>query len=171
MLAAADVELAQETTATFPNLVGMSNLGNKGKISGNVHRDFMALCNKQQCCMPEPVVINMPFKIPKGVFKQGILLPHEVFSALYNFYPEAFRKIICPSDDELQQFWDCQEGNAMLDDNPLTSVPNFKRLAIPLGLHGDEVPVVGKGKVWSKSSLTFQWISLMGVGPGKESCM
>ena len=32
---------------------------------------------------------------------------------------------------------------------------------IPCGLHGDEVPVIGIGKIWSRSCLNFCWCSLL----------
>lgn len=32
---------------------------------------------------------------------------------------------------------------------------------IPCGLHGDEVPVIGIGKIWSRSCLNFSWCSLL----------
>lgn len=35
------------------------------------------------------------------------------------------------------------------------------KMCVPFGVHGDEVPITGVGKVWSKSALTFQIFSLM----------
>ena len=37
----------------------------------------------------------------------------------------------------------------------------WQRKAVPIGIHGDEVPAVGIGKVWREMFLTFQWYSLM----------
>ena len=45
--------------------------------------------------------------------------------------------------------------------------------SIPFGLHGDEVPITGVGKVWAKSALTFQCFSLLAAsaGLGAKQCM
>ena len=34
---------------------------------------------------------------------------------------------------------------------------------MPIALHGDEVPTVGRGKVWCKLSLLLSWFSVMAV--------
>ena len=171
MLAQTDIERACELNAKFDDLRSIASCGTQGKFSNNVHRDFMTMLDKQKCFLLAPARFPMRFQFPDGVFDQMVLLPHEMFAAIYHYYPQTWQKIICSSADELEKFWNLQDGNILLEDNPLTDIPNYKRRAVPLGLHGDEVPVVGKGKVWSKSSLTFQWISLLGVGPGKESCI
>ena len=43
----------------------------------------------------------------------------------------------------------------------MTKTRNFKNLAIPISMHGDEVPVVGVGKIWARNALSFSWCSLI----------
>ena len=38
---------------------------------------------------------------------------------------------------------------------------HWQSRAIPVAVHGDEVPVLGKGKCWCKSSLNFAWYGLL----------
>ena len=43
---------------------------------------------------------------------------------------------------------------------------------IPIGIHGDEVPVAGRGKVYVKLSIVFTWFSLLCHSlPTKESLL
>ena len=42
---------------------------------------------------------------------------------------------------------------------------------IPIGFHGDEAPIAGKGKCWCKSMLTFEWCSLVGFGSTCEKML
>ena len=41
-------------------------------------------------------------------------------------------------------------------------------LGIPIVLHGDEIPITGKGKIWSSSAVVFSWSSMLNslYGPG-----
>lgn len=44
--------------------------------------------------------------------------------------------------------------------------------AIPIGVHGDEVPMSGRGKVWCKMAVVFSWFSLLcPMLPTKESLL
>ena len=59
-------------------------------------------------------------------------------------------------EDALQEFW--TTGKRM----PRRA--NFEAKCVPIALHGDEVPTVGRGKVWCKLSLLLSWFSVMAVG-------
>ena len=39
---------------------------------------------------------------------------------------------------------------------------------IPIAVHGDGVPIVGKGKIWCKSSWVYSWSSLLSEAPTKD---
>ena len=43
----------------------------------------------------------------------------------------------------------------------------FER-AIPLALHGDDVPVVGVGKAWCALMTTFSWTSMLSTGETRD---
>ena len=51
-----------------------------------------------------------------------------------------------------------------MEGNPIRDRVDLGSKCIPLGFHGDEVPITGKGKCWCKSMLTFEWCSLLGQG-------
>ena len=46
---------------------------------------------------------------------------------------------------------------------------NWKATTIPVCLHGDEVPVVGVGNIWSRSALVFSFNSLMATFAGRSA--
>ena len=52
----------------------------------------------------------------------------------------------------------------MIQGHPVRNLPNFRRRAIPLSLHGDGVPVTGVGKSWGESMDIYSWNSLLGSG-------
>ena len=48
-----------------------------------------------------------------------------------------------------------------MDGHPVKSKTRWEAKAIPLLFYGDEVPVVGVGKVWSRCVLMFEWFSFL----------
>ena len=96
--------------------------------------------------------------------EQPLILPHVLFADMYNKYPAAFAKRVCPSRERLLEFWDAMADNPQLMEHPVTTRPNYKTRAVPISLHGDAVPVTGVGKAWSRSLDLFSWCSLLGVG-------
>ena len=56
------------------------------------------------------------------------------------------------------------EDNPQLKDHPVHARRDWKRLAKPLVLHGDGVPLTGLGKSWSKVMDVFSISSLLGRG-------
>ena len=110
------------------------------------------------CPLPQPYKVEMPFK--DGTFMQSILLPHEWFSAMYD-NQQAWRTCILQDDSKLPQFWNLFEKHPCMQQHPVKRRRNFKNLAIPISMHGDEVPVVGVGKIWARSALSFSWCSLI----------
>ena len=75
---------------------------------------------------------------------------------------------VLPDVEELEQFWDCMEGHPQLIDHPVKDRPNWKKLAIPLCIHGDGVPLTGVGKSWSKFMDVFSVSSILGRGSTRQ---
>ena len=48
-----------------------------------------------------------------------------------------------------------------MEKRPIKAKGDYRTMCIPCGLHGDEVPVIGIGKIWSRSCLNFSWCSLL----------
>ena len=167
-LATQDFSDARERNGTLLDLEKIAKTGNYGKLPNNVHRDLLShLDGKTE--MPQPFQAKIPFKDYDEDPVTSILLPHEVFAALYANYNGAWNKVIADGGDSIEEFWDAQENHPNMQDHPIRTRPDYKRSCIPIGLHGDEVPLTGKGKVWSKSLLTFEWCSLLGRGATTES--
>jgi hypothetical protein len=162
-LAVADINAAKETNGKFQDLNGLAQVGNKGRLSNNVHRDIMRQVSSQSK-LPQALEVVLPFSRNLGLQAQTLFLPHEVFASIYHNYKNTWEKTILPDANRLQEFWEANEGHQNMENHPLRLVPNWKEKCIPIGMHGDEVPVTGKGKCWSKSMLTFQWLSLIGDG-------
>ena len=88
---------------------------------------------------------------------------------MYDKFRTAFDDIICPGADILEGFWNSQTGNPALESHPILKIPNWKRRAIPLKIHGDSVPVTGCGRVWSKSLFIISITGLLGHGSTMKS--
>jgi hypothetical protein len=170
-LAIKDAQAMQENpNGKLLELESLARVGSNGKHSQHVHRDIMALTNNKTQ-LPVPCKVVLPFGRQLGDQTQTILLPHEVFSSIYHKYKDTWQKSILPSQDVLTSFWDANQGHPNMANHPIQLLENYRTKCIPLGMHGDEVPVTGKGKCWSKSMLTFQWISLIGLGGTRDRVM
>ena len=108
--------------------------------------------------LPLPFTVNIPFQ--DGSHPSGILLPHELFAALYR-HPGFWKVAMVPDDGKLPELWNEIQEHPALKDHPIKSKPGWRTYGVPLILHGDEVPVVGVGKIWSRSSLCFSFCSLL----------
>lgn len=160
-LAVADTKKVVGTGGVLKKLESLSRLGGAGKLANNMHRDILKFQTLSK--LPDGCEVQIPFK-EKGMQMQKVLLPHEMFASLYHNYPGAWQKMMLPSEDKLSDFWEAQQGHPNLVGNPIKDKPDLSKKCIPLGFHGDEVPITGKGKCWCKSMLTFEWCSLLGVG-------
>eukprot|EP00435_Cladocopium_sp_Y103_P018658 s2492_g4.t1 len=118
--------------------------------------------------LPMPMEVHVPMKgLPEGQTCKSIMLPHEIFSAFYD-NGAAWSKCILPDSSKLQDFWSSFSGHPCFEGHPLKTQPDYSTCVIPLGLHGDEVPVLGVGKIWCKCVLFFSWFSLMSVAAGQQ---
>jgi len=162
LLVLEDLKLAQETGGKFEDLEKLANAGGKGKHPQNCHRDIMRFCQVPTL----PVFrVSLPFK--DGLEHLcHVLLPHETFAAMYHNYRPAFDKYILGAPGRMKAFWDSVHLHPALEGHWVKNQPGWRTKYVPVATHGDEVPVVGVGKVWSKSFLTFQWASLLAVGMG-----
>ena len=73
-----------------------------------------------------------------------------------------WNKVILPKNDLPLKFWTAQQGHPQWEGHPLSTMnPNQLKKMIPLSLHGDEVPITGIGKQWSRKMVNFSWHSLL----------
>ena len=166
-IAAAAVHDSQPTP--HPDLVRLAKLGGSGDHPQNMGRDF-----KRLVCEPSLAdaisEISLPIrKLPLNIFRfrvvrQLIILPHMLFATIFAKHRNDFDMAMCGgSEDRLAEFWQAMEDHPAMAAH-LRDRPNWQRRAIPLGLHGDGLPVTGVGKTWAQSAEAFSWGSL--VAPG-----
>ena len=96
-----------------------------------------------------------------GMVSTEIFLPHEIFSKVYSHYPAAFRKIFAADKEECERFWSEVEDHPALVGHPIKNEPNWQSKTVPLSLHGDDTPIAGRGKSWSKQMTFWSVASLL----------
>ena len=170
-LAKQDIETARGRGPEFEfiDLNNLSKLGTDGQYGNKVYGDLMSSLAPSHFA---PYKAKLPMMLhpdsPPLKYEQSILLPHETFNTLYNFYPHEFKKRMCPSNDVCYSFWDKMAGCPILDGHPVharTDLPcDWRYLAVPWSMHGDGVPCVGVGKTWSKSMELLSWASCLVAG-------
>lgn len=86
------------------------------------------------------------------------ILPHELFATLFHDYGPFWEKVMLGEKNvsEMSNFWAQAKTHACMQDCALESLDR----TVPLAVHGDEVPVVGRGKVWCKQALVVSWYSM-----------
>lgn len=94
-----------------------------------------------------------------------MLLPHEMFANLYAEYGESFQKLLVGPAGELAKFWKSAKKHPALAGHP--HLVNLSK-TVPIGVHGDGVPITGKGKIWVRTAWVYSWSSLIAQAPTKE---
>ncbi|OLQ11797.1 hypothetical protein AK812_SmicGene4402 [Symbiodinium microadriaticum] len=133
----------------------------------NVQRGIDGLLAKQSD-WPMPTEVNIPMQGTNPEKASSyIMLPHETFHAMYHS-AKGWTSSILPDSSKLASFWStfCKHP-AMVDHT--TSKRSDKHKAVPFCLHGDEVPIVGVGKIWCRSALCFSMSSLMATAAGRSA--
>ena len=94
-----------------------------------------------------------------------LLLPHQLFAALWKHYPESFNSLILGSRENCRKFWAAVKDSPQFRAHKVGTIPGYEDLFIPLKIHGDGAPVTGLGKGWGKLVDIFS-VSSMLVNPG-----
>ena len=164
-LAISDFDRAKESgnDRILDDLRGLASIGTYGAHSGKCHSDLMNKVGKISK-LPEPLQVKIDLKPPMNTAVQGILLPHEVFNAIYRFYPKTWTSSILPSLERMRQFRGSVSGHPQMQNHPLLEREGYNQWTIPIAIHGDGVPIVGIGKGWSRVMTLFSWYSLLGQG-------
>ena len=146
------------------DLVLLATMGDSGKYAKNMAKEILRIANRG-CNISNMFTLQMNFKHPWNQQLQGMLLPHVVFSDLYNHYRPAFFKFILPDKSLLEEFWQNQKHHPAYPDHPVVSKPSFQASrTVPLSCHGDGTPVVGIGKIWARMLTSWSWSSLVCKG-------
>ena len=155
-LAARDVE---QGVACLPQLKRLASIGCNGRLTNNMHRDLWRQL-KSKPKTPPPTAITIPTATTEA--EAGLLLPHTLFASMYEDYQDAFHNLLTPGGTSaLQRFWSQCSSAPQFAEHPVFERQNYQRRCIPISIHGDEVPVVGRGKCWCKRSIVFSWYSVL----------
>ena len=148
-------------------LEAIAATGAHGTHPNHCHRDMVALVG--EISEIPRTQFKVPLKVRPGSsvrawMDQVFLLPHVLFSWVFSNCQKSWKARICPDRDTLEAFWNSQAQHPSMDAHPMKGRRNWKRRAVPIALHGDDVPVTGCGKVWSKSMRAISWCSMLGTG-------
>ena len=146
--------------ATVPPrpLQALANLG--GGYSNKMSSALIALQKPKVC---PAFSFQLPYK--SGLKLQSMLLPHELFASIYSNYKDTFESVLVDSTGHLEEFWKTNRFHPAMAMHPALG-DSAKQ--IPIAVHGDGVPIVGKGKIWCKSSWVYSWSSLLSEAPTKD---
>ena len=150
-----------------PDLLVMKRLGTDGAHPGNCHKEML---NKlvatpiSRSLTSVRVFIKQPPNMV-AVMSHSMLLPHELFAALYRDYRDEFvQRILGGSTDNIKKFWDEMHDHPAMCDHPLRGRPTFRTKCVPITIHGDGIPVISVQRSWAKSLDIWSWTSMLGVG-------
>ena len=157
----------KENVTTLYHLERMSTIGCSGLYPNKCYSELMNRI-PYQIHVPKPLSVKIPFKKPLNKLDQAILLPHELFASIWEWYPETWSKAVLPSKPALRDFWKSNETHPIMESHDLKTRENYSDWAIPLSLHGDDVPITGVGKAWVSAMTTFSMCSLVAKGETKD---
>ena len=143
-----------------------ASMGTKGTYANNIWRDFKALLPEPKLPKLHDVLLPMVHNV-LGVFRRKVpmILPHELFAAIYKHYPDMWNKIIYGGSEHCKQFWNSVRKGPHFQQHPVRTRENFETQCVPLKLHGDGTPVTGLGKTWGKLVDIFSLSSLLVYQP------
>ena len=156
---------AQQDGLDHADIDKLAALGTRGQYAYNCHRDLVSKLRPSPfagCLSDISVYIKNP---PMGMTRalQQVLLPHQMFAALYD--NGWFDSRMCGgSPDRITEFWDCMVDHPAYAVHPLKRRADHKQKCVPITLHGDGVPVAGVSRTWSKSVDVYSWSSILAKG-------
>lgn len=150
-----------------PAVMTIAELGSSGRYPGNCHAELLRklVANPiAEAISSMPVVVKTGSRQVKHC-NQLMLLPHELFAAIYEKSPETFRmRLLGGSQDNISKFWAAMGNHPAMRVLPQAGRPDFTSKCVPLSIHSDGVPVSGIGRSWSRSATLFSWQSMLAKG-------
>jgi len=144
----------------------LASLGCDGRFPNNCARDLESKLPRTK--MPKPFAFKCPLKhtvLGFMHFDLHMILPHELFSAIYHCYPKAWNNFIYPGAETCKKFWRQVQGGMHFLSHPVKDRLNFRTMCIPISIHGDGTPCMGIGKSWGKQMDIWSWTSMLCTGP------
>ena len=162
-----DAMMFYNTETDLRDLKVIGDIGCKGKWPNKCYQDLM-LKMPLRVCIPLPTLSQLPFREPCSSLQQAFLLPHELFASIWSSYPSTWKKCVVPDEQVLESFWRHNENHPAFDAADFHGIPDFRRRCVPIGLHGDDVPITGVGKAWAQQQTVFSWSSLIATGETRD---
>ena len=162
----ADLQLFKEDNLDTNGIDNLAKLGSSGAYPNNMWRDLKEIMPKPK--LPGLHIFQFPMKhttLGKIIRSVPMLLPHTLFSAIYEHYPLMWEKIIYGSRLTCMKFWDAVKGSPQFAAHKVRFRDGFQEKCIPLKIHGDGTPVTGLGKGWGKLVDIFSVSPLLICGP------
>ena len=159
-----DLALHKADKLDLSSVEVLAGLGSHGEHPNNIWRD---LKNR----LPAPKLPSLhSFTIPYKHTVLGflylpttIILPHELFAAMYHNMSHMWAECICPSKEVCRKFWNCVRGTPQFASHPVRLLGDLSK-CIPLRLHADGTPASGIGKSWGKLVDVFSLSSMLVFG-------
>ena len=161
-----DLKVFQEGNLDTNAIDKLAKLGTGGLNPNTTWRDLKNILPKPK--LPQLHIFDCPMKhttLGKIIRSVPMLLPHTLFSAIYEHYPLMWEKIIYGSRLTCMKFWDAVKGSPQFAAHKVKFRDGFQEKCIPLKIHGDGTPVTGLGKGWGKLVDIFSVSSLLICGP------
>ena len=151
----------------FPKLDHIAGIQHNRNLQGSVFRMI-----EKESKAPELFHVHIPLaSTDPNKESCALLLPHELFAWFYG--GNCWEAKILPTQELCEKFWRPFRGHPCMNGHPLFEREDFRTKCVPLGLHGDEVPISGIGKIWCRNALVLSWCSLLAVAAGRSAqvCM
>lgn len=149
--------------ARRPDLEALAKLGSWGRHTSNIHSELMRKLGTTPVSVATSTMAVFLKKPPSMMTKafHGVIWPHELFAAMYSGAPKEFEaRLLGGSAENVPRFWSSMKEHPAYTE--LKQRPDHFTKCVPLGLHGDGVPVAGVGRAWSRSVDVYSWSSLLG---------
>ena len=158
----------KDGVTSLEELRKVGDIGSRGYYPNKCFSEFISAI-PMKINIPEAMSCRLPFKNPLGMLNQCMLWPHELFSAIWHFYPGTWRRSILPSQERLCEFWRTNRLHPSFFASEVKLIPDFDQWVVPLSIHGDEVPITGIGKSWAQQMVVMSWSSMVGFGTTNEA--
>ena len=112
LLLVKDLELLEAGKLDVSGIHKMASLGSNGTLPNNCWRDLKAILPAVK--LPSPKAMLFPLKhtnLGRFAERLPLLLPHTLFAAIYNHFPEMWQRIVFPGALTCQRFWRAVSGS------------------------------------------------------------
>ena len=166
----------------LPDLAKLASIGTTGEWSGNTRRDLLSTV-LPTVMLPKPLPIRVPFVRNIGPYTDvsftdaAIMMPNELFDALYHHYRHFFNSFVA---NNLVDFWQgVADDDPVGHGHPVFLQGNYRESAVPFMVLGDKVRYTDEGAslhvlAWSpiqgSAGSVWQKLFLLAIFPSASCC-